>query len=77
MEEASKRCDILVPVAYKVSRRPHYDMKSHALAELAPNGNLGCILATSCPEVSLQTHYLYEVGGNIGKSKCFTDDRSI
>jgi hypothetical protein len=77
MEEASKRCEMLASVGFKVPRRPHYDMKSRALAELAPNGNLSCILATSCPELSLQTQYLYEVGGNIGKSKYFTDDRSI
>ncbi|PSN34389.1 hypothetical protein C0J52_15171 [Blattella germanica] len=67
MEEASKRCEIPMGVAMRMQRRPHYDMKSRALAELAPNGNLSCILATSSPEVSLQTHYLYEVGGNIGQ----------
>ncbi|PNF26598.1 Rho GTPase-activating protein conundrum [Cryptotermes secundus] len=67
MEEASKRCEMLASVGFKVSRRPYHDMKSRALAELAPNGNLSCILATSCPELSLQTHYLYEVGGNIGQ----------
>jgi hypothetical protein len=77
MEEASKRCEMLASVGFKLSRRPHYDMKSRALAELAPNGNLSCILATSCPELSLQTHYLYEVGGNIGKSQCFPNDRNI
>jgi len=67
MEEAGKRCEVFASVGLKVSRRLHYDMKSRALAELAPNGNLSCILATGSPELSLQTHYLYEVGGNIGQ----------
>ncbi|XP_069678345.1 rho GTPase-activating protein conundrum-like [Periplaneta americana] len=67
MEEASKRCEIPMAPGMKVSRRPHHDIKSRALAELAPNGNLSCILATSHPELFLQTHYLYEVGGNIGQ----------
>jgi hypothetical protein len=47
-------------------------MKLRALAELAPNVNLSCILATGSPELSLQAHYLYEIGGNIGKSECCT-----
>lgn len=67
MEEAGKRCEVFASAGLKVSRRLHYDVKSRALAELAPNGNLSCILATGCPELSLQTHYLYEVGGNIGQ----------
>jgi len=70
MEEAGKRCEVFASAGLKVSRRLHYDVKSRALAELAPNGNLSCILATGCPELSLQTHYLYEVGGNIGESEC-------
>jgi hypothetical protein len=70
VEEASKRCEVFASVGLKPSRRLHYDMKSRALAELAPNGNLSCIIATGSPELSLQTHYLYEVGGNIGKSEC-------
>ncbi|KAJ9593390.1 hypothetical protein L9F63_015094, partial [Diploptera punctata] len=65
MEEASKMCEIPVGIEIKMPRRPYHDMKSRALAELAPNGNLSCILATSSPEASLQSHYLYEVGGNI------------
>ena len=72
MEEAGKRCEVFASAGLKVSRRPHYDMKSRALAELAPNGNLSCILTTGSPELSLQTHYLYEVGGNIGKSEHWT-----
>ena len=67
MEEAGRICEIPMGVGMKIARKPHHDAKSRALAELAPNGNLSCILATSCPQVSLQTHYLYEVGGNIGK----------
>jgi hypothetical protein len=73
MEEANKRCEIPASVGLKASQRLNYDMKSRALAELAPNGNLSCILATSCPELFLQTHYLYEVGGNIGKFACYND----
>lgn len=72
MEEASKRCEVLASAGLKESRRLHYDIRSRALAELAPNGNLSCLLATGSPELSLQTHYLYEVGGNIGKSECHT-----
>jgi hypothetical protein len=72
MEEASKMCEVLAPMELKVSRRVQHDMKSRALAELAPNVNLSCILATGSRELSLQTHYLYEVGGNIGKSECCT-----
>lgn len=40
--------------------------KSRALSELAPNGNLSCLLATADSEMALQTHFLHEIGGNIG-----------
>jgi hypothetical protein len=72
MEEASKRCEMFASEGLKVSRHLHHNMKSRALAELAPNVNLSCILATGSRESFLQTHYLYEVGGNIGKSECLT-----
>jgi hypothetical protein len=40
-----------------------------ALTDLAPNGNLSCLLTTADPDLALQTHFLYEMGGNIGKLK--------
>ena len=44
------------------------EVKARALSELAPNGNLSCLLSTGDPDIALQTHFLYEVGGNIGKN---------
>lgn len=52
------------PTNVKIGRK---DIKSRALSELAPNGNLSCLLSTADPETALQTHFLHEVGGNIGK----------
>ncbi|XKL62665.1 hypothetical protein PGB90_002498 [Kerria lacca] len=43
------------------------DMKQRVLTELAPNGNLSCLLATADSETALKTHFLYEIGGNIGQ----------
>jgi hypothetical protein len=42
------------------------DARARALCELAPNGNLSCFLAAAEPSTALQTHSLYERGGNIG-----------
>ncbi|KAK7603502.1 hypothetical protein V9T40_003501 [Parthenolecanium corni] len=43
------------------------DMKQRVLTELAPNGNLSCLLATADSDTALRTHFLYEIGGNIGQ----------
>ncbi|XP_018915682.2 rho GTPase-activating protein conundrum isoform X1 [Bemisia tabaci] len=51
---------------FKLGRR---DIKSRALSELAPNGNLSCLLTTADPDMALATHFLYEVGGNIGQRR--------
>lgn len=40
------------------------DARARALCELAPNGNLSCLLASAEPTTALQTHSLYERGGN-------------
>ncbi|XP_049773389.1 rho GTPase-activating protein conundrum [Schistocerca cancellata] len=64
VEEASKRSDVPM-TGIKMPRKP----QSRALAELAPNGNLSCMLATGYPEITLQTHYLYEIGGNIAQRR--------
>ena len=62
-------------------RRPHSiygqlnPSGSHALGhsrgngalQLAHNANLSCLLATADSELALKTHFLYEVGGNIGE----------
>lgn len=45
------------------------DMKARALTDLAPNGNLSCLLTTADAEMALETHFLYEVGGNIGQRR--------
>lgn len=50
----------------KLGRR---DIKSRALSELAPNGNLSCLLSTADPDMALQTHFLHEIGGNIGQKR--------
>ncbi|CAA9995470.1 unnamed protein product [Nesidiocoris tenuis] len=57
--EAAKEC----PRNTKSTRR---DVKSRALSELAPNGNLSCLLSTGDADTALKTHFLYEIGGNIG-----------
>lgn len=54
------------PRLVKSTRR---EMKSRALSELAPNGNLSCLLSTGDPDTALRTHFLYEVGGNIGQRR--------
>lgn len=41
-------------------------MKQRVLTELAPNGNLSCLLSTADEDMALKTHFLYEVGGNLG-----------
>ncbi|KAK7862242.1 hypothetical protein R5R35_008122 [Gryllus longicercus] len=64
VDEATRRAD-MSNSGLKVARR--YHDKSRALAELAPNGNLSCILASGYPELTLQTHFLYEIGGNIAQ----------
>ncbi|XP_059483843.1 rho GTPase-activating protein conundrum [Neocloeon triangulifer] len=43
------------------------DGRNRALCELAPNGNLSCLLASADSETALKTHFLYEHGGNIGQ----------
>ncbi|XP_014239278.1 rho GTPase-activating protein conundrum [Cimex lectularius] len=60
--ELAREC----PRNVKSTRR---DAKSRALSELAPNGNLSCLLSTGDPETALRTHFLYEVGGNIGQRR--------
>lgn len=45
------------------------DLKSRALTELAPNGNLSCLLTTADPDMATKTHFLYETGGNIGQRR--------
>ncbi|XP_075229593.1 rho GTPase-activating protein conundrum [Lycorma delicatula] len=61
-----------MPVVQNVAGHPKLgrrDIKSRALSELAPNGNLSCLLSTADPEMALQTHFLHEVGGNIGQRR--------
>lgn len=42
--------------------------RSKPLSELAPRGlALSCFLSSAAPETALQTHFLCETGGNIGK----------
>jgi hypothetical protein len=48
-------------------RRQGQDARCRALCELARNGNLSCLLASAEPTTALQTHSLYERGGNIGQ----------
>ncbi|XP_065332167.1 rho GTPase-activating protein conundrum isoform X2 [Cloeon dipterum] len=43
------------------------DARNRALCELAPNGNLSCLLASADANTALLTHFLYERGGNIGQ----------
>lgn len=51
----------------KQFRRKDVKQKSRVLTELAPNGNLSCLLATADNDMALRTHFLYEMGGNIGQ----------
>uniref|UniRef100_A0A0A9WXS8 Rho GTPase-activating protein 18 n=3 Tax=Lygus hesperus TaxID=30085 RepID=A0A0A9WXS8_LYGHE len=60
--ELAKDC----PRNTKSTRR---DAKSRALSELAPNGNLSCLLSTGDSDTALKTHFLYEIGGNIGQRR--------
>lgn len=65
MEEAAKQTVTKNGHVAKSGRRDH---KSRALTELAPNGNLSCLLTTADPDMATRTHFLYETGGNIGKA---------
>lgn len=49
------------------------DARNRALCELAPNGNLSCLLASADPTTALQTHSLFEKGGNIGEFLIISD----
>jgi len=64
VEEAAKQTVTKNGLAAKSGRKDH---KSRALTELAPNGNLSCLLTTADPDMATRTHFLYETGGNIGK----------
>ncbi|XP_054265939.1 rho GTPase-activating protein conundrum-like isoform X1 [Macrosteles quadrilineatus] len=66
--EQSSKMEVQVPHgggAVKLGRKD----KSRALSELAPNGNLSCLLATADTDMALQTHFLHEMGGNIGQRR--------
>lgn len=63
MEEAAKQTATKNGNSVKLGRK---DIKSRALTELAPNGNLSCLLTTADPDMATRTHFLYETGGNIG-----------
>lgn len=65
MEEAAKQTVTKNGHTAKLGRK---DLKSRALTELAPNGNLSCLLTTADPDMATKTHFLYETGGNIGKA---------
>lgn len=67
MEEAAKQTVTKNGHSAKPCRK---DLKSRALTELAPNGNLSCLLTTADPDMATRTHFLYETGGNIGKASC-------
>ncbi|KAJ1532261.1 hypothetical protein ONE63_000877 [Megalurothrips usitatus] len=41
--------------------------RGNGVLQLAHNANLSCLLATADSELALKTHFLYEVGGNIGE----------
>lgn len=62
MIEQSSKAEVQMPSHGKVGRKD----KSRALSELAPNGNLSCLLTTADADMAIQTHFLHEVGGNIG-----------
>lgn len=71
MEEAAKQTATTNGGhAAKTSRK---DLKSRALTELAPNGNLSCLLTTADPDMATRTHFLYETGGNIGKGRVWSN----
>ncbi|XP_046674499.1 rho GTPase-activating protein conundrum-like isoform X3 [Homalodisca vitripennis] len=63
--EQSSNTVVQAPTNVKMGRKD----KSRALSELAPNGNLSCLLATADTEMALQTHFLHEIGGNIGQRR--------
>lgn len=67
MEEAAKQTVTKNGHSAKPCRK---DLKSRALTELAPNGNLSCLLTTADPDMATRTHFLYETGGNIGNTSC-------
>lgn len=69
MEEAGKQTVTKNGHTSKTGRK---DLKSRALTELAPNGNLSCLLTTADPDMATKTHFLYETGGNIGKDIKFS-----
>ncbi|KAL0268879.1 UNVERIFIED_CONTAM: hypothetical protein PYX00_010672 [Menopon gallinae] len=57
MQEATAMAD-------KVKTTPRE--RSRPLSELAPRGlALSCFLSSAAPEMALQTHFLYECGGNL------------
>uniref|UniRef100_A0A8D8QRU7 Rho GTPase-activating protein 18 n=2 Tax=Cacopsylla melanoneura TaxID=428564 RepID=A0A8D8QRU7_9HEMI len=69
VEEANLRDSELRSQRTKPSG-PRRDLKARgALTDLAPNGNLSCLLTTADPDLALQTHFLYEMGGNIGQRR--------
>lgn len=67
MEEASKTREMPASVGCKESQQQHYNMKSCALATLAPNGNLSRTDTASCLKLSLHTHHLHEVDRHTGQ----------
>jgi len=69
VEEAAKQTVTKNGHTAKPGRK---DLKSRALTELAPNGNLSCLLTTADPDMATRTHFLYETGGNIGKARCYS-----
>ncbi|KAE8750073.1 hypothetical protein FOCC_FOCC003197 [Frankliniella occidentalis] len=51
----------------QISPVPGYGHRGNGVLQLAHNANLSCLLATADSELALKTHFLYEVGGNIGE----------
>lgn len=43
------------------------DLFRRAVTELSPDGNLSCLVSIADPLTSVDSHILYEVGGNIGE----------
>lgn len=43
------------------------DLFRRAITELSPDGNLSCLVSIADPLTSIDSHILYEVGGNIGE----------
>jgi len=66
VEEAAKQT---VTKNGHIGKPGRKDLKSRALTELAPNGNLSCLLTTADPDMATRTHFLYETGGNIGQRR--------